>query len=238
MGFIGLIIFSMLIREYSDKSEWIGEVMNKILNVVSFDSNLLIGLAGGNTPKEVYQRLGLSILDKNTWDKLHFVPIDERDVPLEDKGSNLGMIQGYMPHAHYLGFERELPDPALTMKKMDRNLRIYKQGKYIFDLLVLGMGEDGHVASIFPGFNEAKMFNPKFLSTKTSIPNNDFKDRYTLTFTALNSSKEAILLVKGKEKLDMLKLMKQGDFQLHDGNKYPIVNLLKTVPTEVFALIE
>lgn len=228
----------MIIHEYSNRELWIGDVMDKLQNVVSYDSNLLIGLDSGEVPKEVYQRLGLSILDKNTWSKLNFVTIDEKNVPFDHTASNYGMVKSYMPNANYLYFERELPDLALTVKKMDRNLRIYKQGKYIFDLLVLGIDDDGHVASVFPGFNTEKMFNPKFLSTRTKVPGNEFEDRFTLTFSALNSSKEAILLVKGKEQLKMLKLMKQGDFQLHDANKYPIVNLLKVVPTEVFALVE
>ena len=228
----------MIIHEYSDKSEWINDVMDKVLNVVSFDSNLLIGLAGGNTPKEVYQRFGLSILDKSTWSKINLVTIDERDVDYDHSGSNFGMMKGYMPNANFLYFDRNLPDKALIVKKMDRNLRLFKQGKYIFDLLILGMGEDGHVASIFPGFNTEKMFNPKFLSTSTKVPGNEFEDRFSLNFSALNSSKEAILLVKGREKLNMLKLMKQGDYQLHDPNKFPIVNLLKQVTTDVFSFVD
>lgn len=228
----------MLINIYNEHSDWIEDILYKILNVVSYDSNLLIGLAGGNTPRDVYERLGLSMLDQNTWKKVHFVTIDDRDVDYTDPASNYGMIKKYMPNAHILNFDRKFPDPAMTLKNMDRTLRIYKQGGYIFDLLVLGMGEDGHVASIFPGFNEAKMFNPKFLSVKTTVPNNEYPDRYSLNFTALNSAKEAILLVKGKEKLNLLKAFKQGDYQLHSANEYPIINLLKSVPTTVFALNE
>lgn len=228
----------MLINTYASHSEWIDDILEKILNVVSYDSNLLIGLAGGKTPQDVYERLGLSMLDKNTWEKVHFVTIDERDVDYTDAASNYGMIKKYMPNAHILPFERKFPDPAMTLKIMDRNLRTYKQGGYIFDLLILGMGEDGHVASIFPGFNEQKMFNPKFLSVKTRIPNQEFPDRFSLNFTALNSAKEAILLVKGTEKLKLLEAFKQGDYQLHSADEYPIIHLLKAVPTTVFALNE
>ena len=228
----------MRILEFNSKDEWIEAIMEKLLDVVAYDSELMIGLAGGNTPKEVYQRLGLSILDRSTWSKLNFVTIDERDVPIESKGSNYGMIKSYLSNSKIFYFDTSVEDKSLAVKRMDRNLRLHKQGSYFFDLLILGMGEDGHVASIFPGFNQQKMFNEKFLSTYTKVPNNEFEDRFSLTFTALNSSKEAILLVSGQEKLKLLKLMKQGDYQLHDASQYPIVNLLKVVPTTVFALNE
>jgi 6-phosphogluconolactonase len=226
----------MQILEFNSKDEWIDAVMEKLLDVVAYDSELMIGLAGGNTPKDIYQRLGLSILDRNTWSKLNFVIIDERDVAYDHKASNYGMIKSYLKQARIFFFETELENKSLIVKKMDRNLRLHKQGKYFFDLLILGMGEDGHVASIFKGFNRQKFFNEKFLSTYTKVPGNEFENRFSLTFSALNSAKEAILLVKGKEKIDMLKLMKQGDYQLHDENEFPIVSLLKNVPTVIFAL--
>lgn len=228
----------MQIIEFSNKDEWIEAIMEKLLDVAAYDSELMIGLAGGNTPKDVYQRLGLSILDKNTWQKLSFVTIDERDVPVNDKASNYGMIKSYLNQAKIYYFDTSVQDKSFVVKKMDRNLRLHKQGKYFFDLLILGMGEDGHVASVFPGYNQKKFKNEKFLSTYTKVPGNEFENRFSLTFSALNSSKEAILLVTGKEKINMLKLMKQGDYQLHDENNYPIVNVLKRVPTTVFALSE
>lgn len=226
----------MQIYIYDNLETWMGDILQKMLDVIAYDSNLLIGLAGGTTPIDLYERLGFSIMNKATWAKTHFVTIDDRDVPYTDEASNYGMIKRALPDAHILHFERELTDSMYTVKAMERNLRTYKQGNQIFDLLVLGMGEDGHVASIFPGFNEEKMFNPKFLATKTQVPNNEFKDRYTLTFSALNSSKEAILLVKGKKKIELLQAFKQGDFQLHSANEFPIINVLKNVPTKVFAL--
>lgn len=228
----------MQIIEFSNKDEWIEAIMEKLLDVVAYDSELLIGLAGGNTPKEIYQRLGMSIFDQNTWEKLNFVTIDERDVPINNKASNYGMIKSYLSQAKIYYFETSVEDKSLVVKRMDRNLRLHKQGKYFFDLVILGMGEDGHVASIFPGYNQKKFKNEKFLSTYTKVPGNEFENRFSLTFSALNSSKEAMLLVSGKEKINMLKLMKKGDYQLHDENKYPIVSVLKSVPTTVFALNE
>jgi 6-phosphogluconolactonase len=226
----------MELKIFNSTTEWEEAVLDRVLDVIAYDSNVLIGVAGGKTPISIYERLGFSVLDKSTWAKTHFVVIDERDVEYESKDSNYGVISRSMPGAHFLFFDRKFNDPLETAKNMDRNLRLYKQGKYIFDLLILGMGEDGHVASIFPGFSTEKFFNEKILAVRTKVPNNQFEDRYTLTFTALNSSKEVILLVKGSEKIRLLKAFKQGDYQLHDANEYPIINVLKTVPVTVFAL--
>ena len=229
-------MIKMELKIFNSTTEWEEAVLDRVLDVIAYDSIVLIGLAGGKTPISIYERLGFSVLDKSTLAKTHFVIIDERDVEYKSNDSNYGVISRSMPSGHFLFFDQKFNDPVETAKNMDRNLRLYKQGKYIFDLLILGMGEDGHVASIFPGFSTEKFFNEKMLAVRTKVPNNQFEDRYTLTFTALNSSKEVILLVKGSEKIRLLKAFKQGDYQLHDANEYPIINVLKTVPVTVFAL--
>src|SRR5581483_7247102 len=112
-----------------------------------------LALSGGSTPKPLYTMLGES-------DVLRAVPItwvlvDERYVPIDDPQSNAGMIQatlfarGIPERQRFLRFRTELGDPVRTAEEFEREW--HALGIDQLDLVLLGMGDDGHTASLFPG---------------------------------------------------------------------------------------
>ncbi|HJT17142.1 MAG TPA: 6-phosphogluconolactonase, partial [Thermoanaerobaculia bacterium] len=103
-----------------------------------------IALSGGSTPKPLYEMLGREALPDITW-----VIVDERYVPMDDPQSNAGMIDKTLKPKKLLRFKTELGDPQKTADEFEREWRSLHIDR--LDIAILGMGDDGHTASLFPG---------------------------------------------------------------------------------------
>ncbi len=170
--------------------------MDAILESLDLHMGDTVGLAGGGTPRPIYESLD--------YETVNFISIDERA-----DGSNLNMISEAMPDAMVTGFDASLPiDDALNEMTVVLEGEIAQKG-YIFDLLILGMGPDGHVASIFPDSEVPE--DELVCHTTTDVF--DVHDRMTLTYKALESSKRVILLISGEVKLELLEDLK-GDLPI------------------------
>jgi 6-phosphogluconolactonase len=173
-----------------------------------------LALAGGSTPKKLYGLLGSDAAFATfPWNKTHLFFGDERHVPPDHADSNYLMVKnsllvsGIVPAGNVHRMRAELPQSTEAAADYDAELRKFfpeasrLDGFPRFDAVLLGMGADGHTASLFPG-------SPG-LNEKTrwviSNPVEKFKtDRITFTFPVLNAARAIYLLVAGPDKADMI----------------------------------
>jgi 6-phosphogluconolactonase len=175
-----------------------------------------VALAGGSTPKGLY-----SLLATNTalsWDRAYFFFGDERHVPPDDPESNYRMARETLlskapiPAGNVFRVPAENPDAGQAAQSYEQTLRQFFQtsaGTFPrFDLILLGMGPDGHTASLFPG--------GKALRERSSWVVADwvekFKtDRITLTLPVLNNAAAVMFLVSGADKAETLWEVLEGN---------------------------
>ena len=160
-----------------------------------------IVLSGGSTPMSFYKRL--SEIDIK-WSNYEITLSDERDVEILDPLSNEGSIKAIINNN---SFNRSFI--SLVTEGAQSRLDLIKS----YDLCILGMGDDGHIASIFPNMSNLS----EALHHKSSLINlNDgYPDvsRLTMTLNEINKSKQIILLIKGKKKFNLL-MDKRSDSEL------------------------
>ena len=190
-----------------------------------------VALSGGSTPKALYQLMAAdpAIRSKVQWSKVHMFFGDERHVPPDHAESNFRManqamlqsLSGEPLYVHRV--LAELPSAAEAAAEYEVDLKEFFEPRGLleggfprFDLIFLGMGPDGHTASLFP--------NSSGLSEKTRwvVANwvEKFQtDRITMTFPVLNAAAEVIVFVAGPEKASLLaEVLDPGAA----GTKYPV----------------
>lgn len=168
---------------------------------ISNRGRFILALSGGNTPRPVYEALAKS---DQQWDKWIFTFGDERCVPPTDQQSNFLMAKTSLfdhapiPADNILRIHAEL-EPAIAAQEYESVLRGYTHGHETFrhDLLLLGMGDDGHTASLFPG-TEALGVTDRWV-VSNFVPKFD-THRITLTYPVLNASRHVCFLVNSKGK--------------------------------------
>lgn len=190
-----------------------------------------VALAGGSTPRALYQRLARladpSLTADVDWTRVHLFFGDERFVPSTDPDSNYRMVKetglagGTVPEAQVHRVPTELGDPQITADRYAETLReqfglpssqpgAADEAWPRFDLVLLGMGEDGHTASLFPGTD--------VLHETTRIVAAVWVERLhtwrvTLTAPVLNHAHRVALLVSGAGKAPMLANVLEGPWQ-------------------------
>jgi len=173
-----------------------------------------LALSGGSTPKKLYALLASDPAFRDfPWDKTQLFFGDERHVPPDDKDSNYLMTKstlltsGLVPESNLHRVRAELADAADSAARYEDEMRAFftadkcLNGFPRFDAVLLGMGPDGHTASLFPGSKGLD-------ETKRWVISNwveKFKtDRITFTFPVLDAARKVLLLVAGADKTDML----------------------------------
>ncbi|HVB67709.1 MAG TPA: 6-phosphogluconolactonase [Acetobacteraceae bacterium] len=181
----------------------------------------VIGLAGGSTPRPLYQRLTAPPYRADLpWSRIDLVLGDERFVAPDDPDSNFGMIRAAMlgrldgdrPRAHPVPFEGMTVGAAAAA--YERTLQsIYGAAtlapdRPFFDLCLLGMGDDGHTASLLPG--QAALLEER---RRWAIPVTEGRPeaRITLTYPVLESARAVVFLVSGAGKRAMLDAILSGE---------------------------
>lgn len=171
----------MTIKEFSSEEEWAKAATDFILQL----NPKTVALSGGTTPTPIYKALS----EHSTFrDEVDFFLADERYVPPTNENSNYKLIRETLNPKHFYHFDTSLPiTEALT--------KYAQELPESLDLTILGIGEDGHIASIFP-HSHALHSNEKVAHTQTE--NFAIKDRLTLTLQTILNSKNILVLLKNK----------------------------------------
>jgi 6-phosphogluconolactonase len=170
-------------------------------------------LSGGSTPRELYQLLAAPEFARRfPWDATHLFQVDERAVPPDHAESNFRMIREAMlaraplPSEHFHRMAAESQDLEEAARRyadeIAEVLRPEPPERPRFDLILLGLGPDGHTASLFPG--TAALDEQK----RWVVPNHVEKlgsQRLTLTFPLINSAAEVVFLVTGADKAETVR---------------------------------
>jgi 6-phosphogluconolactonase len=198
---------SIIVYKANDHLEASSCLSNLIINEInkSKKNSFTIGLSGGSTPKITYSLLKNDIQDLS---KIIFWTVDERWVPRDDEYSNQKMLNSFFADStakilevEYSGLSAER-DANKYATKLENNITN-------FDTVILGVGEDGHIASLFPdtvAVNDTENF---YVSNEVNILS---KWRVTATFKLLKEVDNVYLLVTGNNKKEILKsIMNNGN---------------------------
>lgn len=175
-----------------------------------------VALAGGSTPKSAYELLATQYRDTLDWSKVHIFFGDERTVPPDHENSNYRMahetLLSHVPVGSVHRMRGEL-DPREAATLYEEELVTFFDGLPSFDLILLGIGEDGHTASLFP-------HTPALNVSHRWVVENPVEKlgtmRITLTAPAINMAQRAIFLVAGEGKAKALQKILEADTDPQD----------------------
>jgi 6-phosphogluconolactonase len=201
------------------------EVVRAATDAVAQRGRFTIALSGGSTPKSLFNLLATNARTVLPWDRMFFFWGDERHVPPTDPENNYKMADEIMlskiPVAagNVFRMEAENPDAAAAAEAYEKNLQKFfalQPGQFPrFDLILLGMGPDGHTASLFPG--SAGLQERSRLVIANWVEK--FKtSRLTFTLPVLNAAACVTFLVSGTDKAPALHEVLEGDAP---GEQYP-----------------
>jgi 6-phosphogluconolactonase len=177
-----------------------------------------IALAGGSTPKRAYELLADM---QGSWSQVHLWLGDERCVPEDHEDSNTRMVRESLldklrasdgPHLHHVRGDLG-PEDAAWLYACDIVRAMGERPA--FDVILLGMGPDGHTASLFPGHPEADAEAAPVIGVRASPK--PPPERISLTLPVLRRARFTLLLVTGEEKAEALARVRAGDHGIPAG---------------------
>jgi 6-phosphogluconolactonase len=198
-------------------AEKFAEVMaNMIIVSANQKKNITIALSGGSTPELLYTRLFEKYGQSVPWQNVHFFWGDERCVSPDNIESNFGMARTLLlnkikiPPANIHRIKGE-EDPAVEARRYSEEISQFtlkREGLPVFDLILLGLGEDGHTASIFPGHLE--LFDSDKICEVATHPVT-MQKRLTFTGKVINNADAVVFLVSGKNKSGVIERLFKND---------------------------
>ena len=179
----------------------------------------LLALSGGSTPERLYRQLAAPAWRNLVpWNRVHLFWGDERFVPSDHPDNNQRMVREAMiarvpipeDHVHPVPVDGTPGDAARRYEAVLRAFAVMRPGAPLFDVQLLGLGQDGHTASLFPDtdvLGEQDFWVAAIVGARP-------EPRITLTYPALNSSRDVAFLVTGAAKRDILRRLLAGDSAL------------------------
>lgn len=197
--------------------------------------SFVVALSGGSTPRPLYALLAEEpVRSRFPWDRTHWIFGDERFVPPGDSASNYGMVRdAFLSRVPIpAGNVHPVPTEGLTLDQAAQQYEATLKSLYgadelradrpLLDVNFLGMGDDGHTASLIPGEPVLQEQHRWVAAVGHGRP----EPRITLTFPALNSSRVVVFLVAGASKRPMLDRVLAGDSSVPAGRIRPAGELI------------
>lgn len=217
-----------MIKIFNNNAELTTAFCDKLLNLSSNKDTIFISLSGGSTPKMIFKALAENYKDKIDWKKIYLFWGDERCVPPDDEQSNFGMTKELLlnhinippENIHRIKGEEKPEQEAVRYSKEILDVVPIKNNLPNFDLMVLGIGEDGHTASIFP--DQLQLLNSKNIC-EVSVKSDTKQKRITLTGNVIENSDIIIFLAAGDKKSQIIKEIIEGEEKSR--SKYPAANI-------------
>ena len=230
-------------QEFVDRAT--AELEQVICDAIEEKGKCVIGLSGGSTPRPIYEELGKLVAVE--WDKVTIFLVDERYVPADDERSNQQLVRetllknAKIPEHQVVFPDTELPldecveeyegmvegcaakSPLDTSLDTPSGLLGTTRGD-VADIVILGLGPDGHIASIFPGDRDAILTRDKNV-IHTQTDEFDVRDRITVTMPVLESAAHQFFFMNGKSKEKIFEEVMEAQ---EDPIKYPAHALLKS----------
>ena len=203
---------------------------NKARDCVNKKGRFVVALSGGSTPRPVHRLLSQEPYCSDIpWNGTNIFWVDERCVPETDPASNFGAAKAdfldYIPIPATQIHPMPAGDfPADGAKRYEQELKDFFGSNELsltaFDLIFLGIGQDGHTASLFPGQRALDEREKWVVAVKGGNPD---VNRLTMTLPVLNHARQIVLLVSGKEKALVIKtLFEETDSKLPVSGVRPI----------------
>jgi 6-phosphogluconolactonase len=198
------------------------EFVNSVIQAVAQKGSFTVALAGGSTPKALYSQLAdePELRSQIPWDKLHFFFGDERHVAPDSPESNFRMAnetlfsKGLVKPEQITRIKGEYADTGEAALEYEQALRAYfrlKDGEYPrFDLVLLGMGDEGHTLSLFPGTKALHATNRIVVRNWVGKL---YTERITLTAPAANQASRVIFMITRADKARALKAVLEGPYE-------------------------
>ncbi len=182
-------------------------ILERVTTAIAQRGVFTIALAGGSTPKPLYEAIAQQNL---AWDKIHVFWGDERYVPPDHPDSNEGMArQAWLnnvpiPVENLHPMPTDAADPIVAAEQYEQQLQAFfhlAPGEFpVLDVVLLGIGDDGHTASLFP-HTEALQVRDRLVT----VGNKDGQPRITLTVPLINKARCILFLVTGANKQHALR---------------------------------
>lgn len=197
------------------------EIARRAEDAIATRGRFTIALSGGSTPKPAYARLAEDPWrDRIDWSRVHVFWGDDRHVPPDHPDSNFAMAHDALlskvplPADNIHRMRAEKPDAARAADEYEWTLRSafnLDEGQWPrFDLVLMGIGEDAHTASLFPGSDavreRSRLVIAPWVGSLATF-------RITLTLPVFNRAACALFLVSGEEKAEALRNVLEGDLQ-------------------------
>ena len=205
-----------VVRSRNFVSEAAEFILQQARNSLAERDTFRIALSGGNTPRPVYHELTRIGRDL-PWDRMFFTFGDERCVPPDDEQSNFRMarealfIPANVPNNSVARIEGEI-EPKIAAQKYEEKLKLMAAQRaepiYRHDLILLGMGNDGHTASLFPE-TEASRETQRWVMENFVPKSNTW--RITFTFPLINKARQICFLANADKNTSLLDKVLGGD---------------------------